>query len=82
MTDGCAKLAWSYDAGNGVRANKARAAELYKPACETGKVWACFNLALLYEDGDGVPKDKTIAAALFRKACDGGDADACKKVGR
>ena len=79
-TDGCARLAWSYDTGTGVQVNKQRAAELYKPACDTGKTWTCFNLARLYANGDGVPKNRAMATTLYRKACEGGDTDACEKL--
>ncbi|HSP14701.1 MAG TPA: ankyrin repeat domain-containing protein [Thermoanaerobaculia bacterium] len=79
-TEGCAKLAWSYDTGTGVPVNRSRAAQLYGPVCDAGTAWACFNLALLYAAGDGVSKDETLAMAFYRKACDRGDADACLKV--
>lgn len=61
-------LAFKYDNGLGVPANRAKAAEYYRQAAEGGHVQSMFYLALLYRRGDGVQRDLTKACKWLRRA--------------
>jgi hypothetical protein len=74
---GCENLAWFYDSGEGVEANKTQAAGLYDKACGLGSQFACTSLAFLYEQGQGVAEDPSRAAALYGPACEAGQTRAC-----
>ena len=55
-----------------------KAAELFKKACDGGKMSGCYNLGVMYNNGNGVEKDLGKAAELFKKACDGGEMLGCR----
>jgi uncharacterized protein len=57
------------------------AAEIAKPACESGDSRACTLLGEMYEHGQGLATDRAQATTLYRKACDSGDADGCTGLG-
>jgi len=59
----------------------AKAASLYKRACEAKVPGGCGHLALLHRDGDGVPKDPALAESMAATACNGGDAFGCYALG-
>jgi TPR repeat protein len=70
------------------RASWARAAQLYREACDKGSLELCVNLGTLYEggrlvpegaprDGDAQKKDLLTAAGLYDRACARGDVGGC-----
>jgi TPR repeat protein len=67
-------LAKAYAKGEGVPADLAKAAELYRPAAEQGHARAQHNLGSLYLAGRGVPRDEAKAAMWYRKAAGQGAA--------
>ncbi len=73
----CRHLAWLYDSGKGVKADRARAASLYAKLCADGDSWACGNLGYLHHKGEGVAADEKRAAELYQRACDGDESYAC-----
>ena len=79
--DSCFYLASFYDHGTGVPRDDARAATLYKQACDGQSAAACRGLGFLHATGRGVPLDHARAAALFQAACQLGDAPACGNLG-
>jgi uncharacterized protein len=72
---------YKHDTGKGVPVDKARAAQLYKSACDGGNIGSCFNLGLMYDLGRGVTQNKVYASRLYNKACNAGDADSCTNLG-
>jgi uncharacterized protein len=81
--DACAQhsLALCYDAGEGVKEDKKRAAEWYAKAANQGHWWAQYMLGIHYKFGIGVIKDDSEAAKWFRKAADHGMAPAQFELG-
>jgi TPR repeat protein len=77
-TAGCGSLAVFYLQGDGVAADKTRAASMWDEACRAGHARSCSNLGFMYKVGDGVAKDEPTALSLLKKACDLGMADACR----
>ena len=70
-----------YEGEGGLPKDLARAAELYKKACDGGNATGCYNLGVYYENGaGGLPKDLGQAAELFKKACDQNDQFACERL--
>ena len=57
-----------YQGGSGVAQDEARAAELYRGACDGGEALGCSNLGALFHDGIGVSRDAARALALYRQA--------------
>ena len=57
-----------YEFGQGVEADKARAAQLYKEAAEQGNPWAQCNYGFCLYQGIGVEPDAAGAAEWFRKS--------------
>ena len=74
----CVELARAYLAGDGVPADKARAAELLRDPCLLGTGRACVLLARLELTGDGVPKNAVRAALDAEHGCDDHDGEACR----
>ena len=70
----------AYEQGEAFYNNKEydEAAELFKKACDGGKMLGCTNLGFMYANGNGVEKDFSKAAELLKKACDGGDMHGCR----
>src|SRR6185436_8391727 len=78
----CTKLAGRLKEGRGITKNEAKAAELYKKACDGGEQRACAELGAFSRRGQGgLPKDPLKAANLFKQACDGGSAHGCGLLG-
>jgi TPR repeat protein len=75
---GCGSLAVFYLQGDGVPADKTRAASMWEAACGAGHARSCSNLGFMYKVGDGVTKDEPKALTYLKKACDLGMADACR----
>ena len=61
-------LATSYEHGEGVPKDEARAASLYCEAARDGDAEAQFSLGWMYTNGRGVDRDDAVAAALFTLA--------------
>lgn len=57
--------AQSFEHGEGVRRDPARAAALYCQAAKLGNAEAQFNLAWMYANGRGVERDDALAATFF-----------------
>lgn len=57
--------AQSFEHGEGVRRDTARAAALYCQAAKLGDAEAQFNLAWMYANGRGVDRDDALAATFF-----------------
>ena len=73
----CSSLGEMYYDGKGVRQDYAKAAELWKKACDMKLGIACGYLGALYGKGEGVRQDKSIAKQYFGKACDLGNQLGC-----
>jgi TPR repeat protein len=72
-----------YENGRGLAKDAARAAELYRQACDGEDAEGCRNLAALYEHAIGVEHDRARALALYRQALELGlDADTADAVRR
>lgn len=74
----CGNVGLAYLLGDGVTADKMRAAALLQDACDRGDAHSCSNLGFMHKKGDGVPPDEAKALALLTKACDLGMAGACR----
>jgi TPR repeat protein len=74
-------LAISYETGNGVTKDEAKAAQLYRKASDLGNDQAMLNLGAMYVQGRGVRRDYAQAIALFRQAADQGNAQAMTNLG-
>nr|WP_315016812.1 tetratricopeptide repeat protein [uncultured Campylobacter sp.] len=59
----------------------AKAAAIFKQACEKGFGLSCYNLAQIYEAGSGVAPDESKALDLYVKACERGYAVVCYYLG-
>lgn len=75
------QLARNYNNGEEVEENPAKAASLYRQACDAGYARSCYNLGYLYTVGRGVAEDQDKAIALFDRACSGGRAVGCFSLG-
>ena len=80
----CNRAASMYEWGYGAPQDFARAAPLYRTACEQAHAQGCNNLGWLFLLGHGVPHDFRTAMALFLRAYDGyrgaclrGERDGC-----
>jgi len=58
-------------------ADPARAATLYRRACDAGDVWGCHNLGVLAATGKLAAKDVAQAGALLSRACAAGLPEGC-----
>jgi len=61
-----------YFHGEGVPADKAKAAQWFRKAATQGHVEAQYYLGIAYDSGRGVPEDKAKAAQWFRKSAEQG----------
>lgn len=77
----CNNLAASFEAGDTVTADPARAAELYDQACTQNAFLACSNLAGLLLEGRGVAADPQRAVQLLDLACTQQEFGACSTLG-
>ena len=57
--------------------DSAKAAAMYRRACDGGEASACNRLGAMTWGGRGVPADPEAAYALYVRACDGGDGAGC-----
>ena len=73
----------AYEQGEAFYNNKEydEAAELFKKACDGGKMSGCYNLGVMYKKGNGVEKNEQKAVELYKKACDGGKMLGCTNLG-
>jgi TPR repeat protein len=74
-------LAISFETGNGVTKDEAKAAQLYRKASDLGNDQAMLNLGAMYVQGRGVRRDYAEAIALFHQAADQGNAQAMTNLG-
>ena len=74
-------LGWTYETGNGVPMDKAKAAELYEKAATQGLPTAQFTLGVMYREGNGVPKNLAKTFEWFRKAAEQGEIGAQSDLG-
>jgi TPR repeat protein len=78
----CRALGYTVDYGIGGAPDPARAAELYRQACDAGDSRGCHNLGLMFAEGRGVQRaDPEQASALYTQACDGGYSGGCVNLG-
>src|SRR5262249_49778815 len=59
----------------GPKKDEAKAAKLFRKACDNFGMAACYNLGLLYSVGSAAVQDKTKAVALFENVCSWGKND-------
>lgn len=74
-------LGEAYETGRGLPQDDAKAARVYRNACEAGAPEACARIAAMLDEGRGAPADPTASALYAAKACDGGVFDACAAAG-
>jgi uncharacterized protein len=78
----CSRMGYFHQTGkNGVATDPARAAALYRQACDAGWAVGCSSLGALLVMGEGVPRDPPAGAALVEQACDMGQAEMCSFLG-
>lgn len=77
----CRSAGYILDAGIGVPAMPARAADLYGAGCDRNDQLSCVRLATLRSRGRGVPRDGAAALAVLEPACAGGLQEACYRLG-
>ena len=77
QSEPCYNLGVMYANGEGVRQNYAKAAELWKKACDMKDGFACNNLGGLYNDGLGVRQNLSTAKQYYGRACDFGNQTGC-----
>ncbi len=73
----CTLLGGMSEAGEGMKANVDRAAQLYTRGCDAGDARGCGRLGLLEQAGKGVDVDESRAALHLQKGCDAGLVEAC-----
>ncbi|MEM6926363.1 MAG: hypothetical protein AAF602_05515, partial [Myxococcota bacterium] len=74
---GCSVLASMLAAGEGGRAEPARALSILERTCDAGSSLACGTLARFLAEGKGTQADPARAKTLAAKACSEGAAFAC-----
>ncbi|MFT3772100.1 MAG: serine/threonine-protein kinase [Minicystis sp.] len=78
----CTAIAARAERGDGLPRDLARAAALYRKACDGDDPAGCAGLGRLVRAGSGgLDRDPARAVALFRRACDGGVARGCALLG-
>jgi hypothetical protein len=75
----CLTLAWKLETGQGVRADPARALELYELACGRDDVQACLGGGSLFERVPALAAAPQRRLALFERACTLGDVNGCEQ---
>lgn len=73
----CHNLGVMYANGEGVRQDYAKAAKLYKKACDMKYGGACNDLGVQYDKGQGVRQNRSTAKQYYGKACDLGEQMGC-----
>lgn len=76
----CVARGQMYILGDGVRSNRATAADMFEKGCTAGSASACALLGAMYRDGDFVKADRARAKALFKQSCEGGYKDGCAQL--
>jgi TonB family protein len=66
--------------GQDAARDDARAAALFRQACDRNHAGGCFNLGFAYASGRGVAKDESRAVVLYQRACDGAIGDGCTRA--
>jgi TPR repeat protein len=64
----------------GIAENAAKAADLWRQACDGKVAGACYDLGVATQSGLGVTRDRERARNLYQSACDLGDKRGCDKV--
>lgn len=77
----CREAGYIVDAGVGVPARPALAADYYRLGCERRDALSCVRLATLQSLGRGVPRDGGSALDVLDPACAGGLQEACFRLG-
>ena len=67
---GCFGLGISYENGNGVDQDYAKAIQLHDKACDLNEGRGCHNLGNIYLNGDAGTPDYAKASQYFSRACD------------
>ncbi len=80
-TPACREAGYIHDAGVGVPARPALAADFYLLACNRRDELSCVRLATLRSLGRGVPRDALAAVAVLEPACADGRQEACYRLG-
>jgi broad specificity phosphatase PhoE len=79
----CNNLGALYEAGEGLpAADPARAAALYRRACDDGALLACVNLARTMLEAEGGVREPERVRAILDVACERGELLACLQAGR
>lgn len=82
LPNGIAALAIAYESGYGVKADTAKALELFEKACKKGSGWAYYDLGIGYYYGDlGLKKDVKKGISYLQKAYKLGEHDAAAIIG-
>ena len=66
--EGCYRVGYMYDHGEGVPQDGQAAAEWYRKAADQGYVLAQYRLGLSYSTGYGVEQDLKVAEKWYKKA--------------
>ncbi len=80
-TAACREAGYMLDAGVGVPAQPALAADYYLIGCNRRDELSCVRLATLRSLGRGVPRDGDAALAVLEPACANGLQEACYRLG-
>jgi TPR repeat protein len=79
--EACEQLAGVLYLGDPLRQDLSRAAELFRQACDRGRLpLSCFNYGLMAERGRGIARDMTAALAYYRQACRHGSLAGCHNL--
>lgn len=74
----CSRVGYFHQNGlYGVPRDPARAAALYRKACDGGWAVGCGSLGALHVLGEGVPRDANLGVKLVEQACDMGMSEMC-----
>ena len=79
--EACLRAADAYRDGADVAQDLARAAGLYRRACELGSMPGCAMLGHAYDVGEGVEPSPAEASRYHQRACDGGELRSCAYLG-
>jgi uncharacterized protein len=77
----CERLAYMYDRGLGVTANKEEALKWLKHSADLGYVPAIYEVGYMYDKGLGVPQDAARAKKQYELAAAGGQSEALVALG-
>ncbi len=77
----CLTLGAFYEKVNGGRTDTAKAAAMYRRACDGNEMAGCLRLGVMTELGKGVARDPKSASNLYERACFGANVEGCLKLG-